>query len=151
MNIVSTQFTLSRKALEIYISGCNGPHCINCHNKELWEFNIGDYYKSFYDNIESNIKDFNLMIDNLMIFGGEPLDQDLNELEELLIYLSKFNKNIWLFTRYDKELLPEFIKKYCSYIKCGRYLPELSCENNIHYNINLSTSNQYILKKGIDY
>jgi glutaminase len=39
----------------------------------------------------------------------------------------------------------------CDYIKTGRYIPELKVNENVHYGINLATSNQKIYKKGIDY
>ena len=61
------------------------------------------------------------------------------------------NKPIWVFTRYDIDKVPKEIKSLCNYIKCGRYKPELKCKNNIHYGIELATSNQKIYKKGVDY
>ena len=46
MNIVTTQYTLKTKSLEIYVAGCrgdsHGTHCEGCHNPELWDFNIGE-------------------------------------------------------------------------------------------------------------
>ena len=45
MNILATQYTLPYKSLDIYVAGCSGsPHCINCHNKESWDFNQGEIY-----------------------------------------------------------------------------------------------------------
>ena len=86
-----------------------------------------------------------------MIFGGEPLDQPVGELIEMLDYLTKANKPIWLFTRYKIEYIPEDINKYCDYIKCGNYIEELTTGDNIQYGIKLATSNQHIYKKGKDY
>ena len=86
-----------------------------------------------------------------MIFGGEPLDNNLDDLYQLLIDLDGIEKPIWLFTRYEISEIPEFIKKFCTYIKCGKYIPELTTEDSVQYGIKLATSNQKIYKKGIDY
>lgn len=153
MRILSTQYTLSTRSIELYVSGCNAnPHCAGCHNPESWDFEIGEEINDkFLDNLSKKINAFESLIDNIMIFGGEPLDQDLTELEQLLYNLSKYNKPIWIFTRYELKDIPDFVKKYCEYIKCGRYIKDLSVDNNIQYNIKLATSNQNIYKKGKDF
>lgn len=155
MNILATQYTLSRKSLEIYVAGCkgnNGVHCTSCHNPESWEFNQGNTYDNKYFNkIKQKISDFDSMIDKIELFGGELNDQNYNELEVFLRDLKSLGKEIWLFTRYDLQDCPKFELELCDYIKCGAYIPELSCDNNIQYDIVLSTSNQKIYKKGVDY
>lgn len=154
MNILGTQFTLATKSFEIYVSGCAGnPHCEGCHNPASWDFNLGDLYNKsfFYDNIKTKVEEFDVLIKNIMIFGGEPLDNDHDELLKLLNDLKSLNKPIWLFTRYDINDVPDKIKTYCDYIKCGRYLPELTVDNNIQYGIKLATSNQKIYKNGVDF
>lgn len=154
MNILSTQYTLSNKALEIYVAGCNGqPHCTNCHNPMSWDFNLGEEYHIGYfnNNIRNKINQFDDLIDNIMIFGGEPLDQPYDYLTDMLYDLKSLNKSIWLFTRYDIEDVDIVIKNYCDYIKCGRYIESLRTDDNIQYGIKLATSNQKIYKKGIDY
>lgn len=153
MNFIATQYTLANRAFEIYVSGCNGnPHCKNCHNPESWDFEFGN---KITDEIIcewlDKVKEFDELIDNIMIFGGEPNDNNHEELEYTLSSLLASKKKLWLFTRYEKKELPKFEFDLCDYIKCGRYLPELTCENNIQYGIKLATSNQYIIKKGIDY
>ena len=155
MNILSTQYTISRRSLEIYLAGCKGVcgnHCIGCHNPETWNFNQGDEYNTDYlSKIQSKIFTFNNMIDNIEIFGGEPNDQNHNELKQILMDLKCFDKKVWLFTRYHFEDLPQFELELCDYIKCGEYIPNLKCNDNIQYGIQLATSNQKIYKKGIDY
>jgi anaerobic ribonucleoside-triphosphate reductase activating protein len=145
MNIVSTQYNLQNKTLEIYMSGCYGS-CKNCHNPELKDFSLGDYYLNKLPDIIEKIKAFNSLIDNIWILGGEPLDQKHNDLIKMLINLKQTNKSIWLFTRYEIEEIPEEIIEYCSYIKTGRYVEELKVEDNIQYGIKLATSNQRIYK-----
>ena len=145
MNIVSTQYNLSNKTLEIYLSGCYG-NCYNCHNPELKDFNIGNPYKNELLKIIEKIKEFDSLVGNIWILGGEPLDNNINELVYFLNYLLQTNKSIWLWTRYELNNVPDNIKKYCNYIKCGEYIEKLSTNDNIQYGIKLATSNQNIYK-----
>lgn len=153
MNILATQYSLSNKSLDIYLAGCCGsPHCEGCHNPESWSFNQGNKYDNkYYINIKNKINDFGNMIDNIMIFGGEPNDQNKDELLHFLMDLRNLNKKIWLFTRYDITEVPKFEYILCDYIKCGRYIPKLLTDDNIQYGIKLATSNQKIYKKALDY
>jgi len=145
MNIVSTQFNLNNKTLEIYLSGCYGD-CYGCHNPELKDFDMGNYYQNELPDIIKKIKEFDSLIDNIWILGGEPLDNNILELLDLLNIIYKTNKIIWLWTRYEIEEIPEDIIEYCNYIKTGEYVPELSVDDNIQYGIKLFTSNQRIYK-----
>ena len=154
MNILGTQYTLDTKSFEIYVAGCSGePHCVGCHNPESWDFSHGEQFNMFYfkNKIHQKVEEFDNLIDNIMIFGGEPLDQDIQSLESLLSLLKDTKKKIWMFTRYSINDVPEFVKRYCHYIKCGAYIPELIVDDNIQYVIKLATSNQHIYKKGVDY
>jgi len=148
MNILHIDYTLQLQSLDIYLSGCNGnPHCKNCHNPESWDFTKGKVYNELYFNkIKQQINDFDLLIHNIMIFGGEPLDNSHDELLHLLFDLKMFNKKIWFFTRYGINEIPKEIKSFCNYIKTGRYIEELKCNDNIQYGIKLATSNQKIYK-----
>lgn len=154
MNILSTQYTLQYKSLDIYVAGCSGnPHCTDCHNPESWDFNQGDKYTLEYFNkhIKQKCIEFPNLINNIIIFGGEPNNQNKDELLHLLFDLKTLSKSIWLFTRYNILDVPKYELILCDYIKCGRYIPELITENNIMYGIKLATSNQRIYKKGLDY
>jgi anaerobic ribonucleoside-triphosphate reductase activating protein len=149
MNIVSTQYNINNQSLEIYIAGCNAnPKCKNCHNPELWNYDIGTPYIDWFNVIQNKINEFPTIINKIMIFGGEPLDQDINELKILLQFLQTLDKEIWLFTRYEFDEIQESIIKLCHYIKCGKYIPELKTDTNIQYGIKLATSNQQIYKIG---
>lgn len=155
MNILASQYTLQYNSLDIYIAGCKGDkgvHCKNCHNRESWNFNNGDEYnKDYLNNILSKIKEFDFLIDKIMIFGGEANDQSHEELKAFLKDMRNTGKEIWLFTRYKIEEIPQFEYELCDYIKCGNYNEDLKVDDNIHYGIRLATSNQKIYKKGIDY
>ncbi len=144
MRISATQYNLHNKALEIYISGCDGSCGDICHNQEIWDFSIGEDYQKELPKILKKIKDFDSMIDNIWILGGEPLLQDEEDLMEFLLKLT--HKTVWLFTRFDICEVSESILSICNYIKCGRYMPDLVCDDNIQYGVKLSTSNQKIYK-----
>lgn len=145
MNYISIEFTLSQKSIDIYLSGCSGvPKCSGCHNPESWDFNIGNPISGIFLKIESMLQTGGNLIENIMIFGGEPLDQDHSELEVFLKNLKQYQKKIWLFTRYEIEEVPDFIKTSVDFIKTGRYISELTCDDNIQFGIKLSTSNQKI-------
>lgn len=150
LNIIGTQYDINKNALEIYVSGCLGhPHCRGCFSPETWEFNQGTHYLDSWNQIEEQIIQFHSMIDKVMIFGGEPLDQNMDDLVDLLQRLNKLKVEVWLFTHYiydvAEHILGEHIK-LCDYIKCGAYMPELTTDNNIQYGVKLATSNQKIYK-----
>ena len=119
MNIVSIQYSLTTKAIELYLAGCSGqPKCKNCHNPELWNFDVGEHLTDeYYDKrIGSLVKDFSSLIKNIMVFGGEPLDQDIEELIYLLRKLRKLEKPVWIFTRFSldetKDILQDKLTSY---------------------------------------
>ena len=84
MRIIGTQYTLKRKSLEIYKSGCRGPHCKGCHNPETWEFNQGTSWKDYRQSVFDKIRDFDELIDRIEVFGGEPFDDPYSEILEFL-------------------------------------------------------------------
>ena len=147
MNIASTQYTLENKAFEIYLSGCSGnPRCNGCHNPELWDFSIGENYIHILKDILKKVKEFDSMIDNIWVLGGEPLDNNLNNLSDLLLALKTTNKKIWLFTRHEINEVPLNIKHLCDYIKTGRFDIDALAENNVYYGVKLASKNQKIHK-----
>lgn len=150
MNIVSTQYNLYNEAYEIIHSGCDGACGDECHNKDVWNFKLGLHWKfkrsEFIEHIGTNSE----MIKQIWLYGGEPLLQDMNELENLLLFLKRFNKEIVLFTRFEIEEVPDMIKDLCDYIKTGFY--DINNKGIVeYYGIELSTTNQKVLKKNIDY
>ena len=156
MNIIATQFTLNNKAYEVYFSGCSAhPHCKGCHNPESWDFSLGEVYDSYYSQkIINSIKDFDSLIDNIWLLGGEPLDQNIDDLISMVYDLKETGKKVWLFTRYELSEVQKILSKRIEvfdYIKCGAYKSELTVEDNIQYGVKLATANQYIYKKDQDY
>lgn len=57
--------------------------------------------------------------------------------------------NIWLFTSYMiyevKKILEKDIILF-DYVKCGKYIKNMTVDNHIECNIKLATSNQHIYK-----
>ena len=82
--------------------------------------------------------------------GGDPVDcfKHYPEYLDFLIELKKYNKPIYLFTRHELEDIPKELIENVDYIKTGAYIPELTCDDNIQYDIKLATSNQKIYKMG---
>lgn len=149
MNILATQYSLEHKALEIYISGCKGnPKCSNCHNPESWDFNQGSPYKPMLAQIRLKLEEFDSMIDKIVVLGGEPLDQSEYHFNQFCMVLEyfryQFNKELWLFTRYEMYEIPTQIINTFDYIKCGRYDETLLVDDNIQYGYKLASSNQQI-------
>ena len=109
IRIAATQYCLGNRALEIYVAGCKGnPHCENCHNPELWDFSIGTLYdEDCKKPIINKILDNHNLIKRVWIVGGEPLDQDHQELYTLLQDMKNTSVEVWLFTRYDLEDVPD--------------------------------------------
>ena len=152
INISYVDYSPQTKSLDIFFSGCNPPYCNGCCNPELIDFNNGEHWEIIILKIYDYINNYKDLIENVFLVGGSPTHQNqkemVNFLEEIFMLCGK---NIWLFAREELEDIPKMFKDYCSYIKCGTYIPELLCYNNIQYGINLATSNQNIYKKDKDY
>lgn len=152
MNILATQYSLSTKSLDIYLAGCAGPHCEQCHNPESWDFNQGTSWEELWYEIEKKVTFSDKLVDRLFIMGGEPLDQDPGELEKLLQKCHNLKKEVWLFTgKSDYKWFPFDSKLLCHYIKIGPYDPENKVDDYYCYGIKLASSNQKILRRGYDY
>ena len=128
MKIAGTQFTLKDRAFEIYISGCS-IHCKGCHNPELWDFNYGeeltiDYISDLIDKIE----DAGKLVKEIRILGGEPLQNNQDELLDLILDLKLFfcgDIKFVLFTGFDLKEVPHWCLDVFDSVKYGRYIEEL--------------------------
>ena len=131
------------------ISACdckfNCKDCFNQHIKELPT--ISDTPQNIIRKIKAN--SFNKGV----IFAG--LEWTL-QIEEC-ICLAKLAKQEGLKTiiytgNDDNEVLRNLeASEVFDYIKYGRYIEELKSVNHIEYGVVLASSNQHILKKGVDY
>ena len=83
---------------------CKEGNCPGCHNKEAQKFHVG---KEYTEETKNYILDLckNPYIAGLTVCGGEPYDQDEDQLVELLqeFHLQNPDKNVWIFTGYEFE------------------------------------------------
>ncbi len=143
MNVSGLQYNLNRKTLEIYVSGCDGG-CKGCHNPDLWDYSIGKDYKQYIKKIDEELKSG--LVNEFWVLGGDPMDQNLNELCYLLAHLFSTGRRIWLWTRKPFETIPEEVKQYCTYIKTGEYIENDSGYVDKETGVELASSNQKIHK-----
>lgn len=154
MNITHWDFNFDTSSIDIYVSGCKEPHCEGCHNSELWDFNVGMDYKGFLKDILARMEMYDGLIDNVSVMGGEPLDQDLDDLFDLIAWLDSVkspNTKIWLYTRYPLMKVPDEIKGLTDFIKSGPFVLSKVTNGNRQYGIKLASSNQKVYKRGVDY
>lgn len=102
--------------VSVYFAGClpnkcKEGNCPGCHNKEAQKFNVGETYTERIKH-EILIKLNNPYITGLSILGGEPFDQDLDNLLELVRCTKLLKKTIWVYTGYEFEDLLPGGKKY---------------------------------------
>jgi len=153
MYIAGTEYSLKHRAFEIYVAGCNEPHCPGCHNPELWDFKVGDkFIAKTIDQLIDKIQNADNMVENIWILGGEPLDQpllfDLVTMARALRFSTQ--KPIWLFTRYELDEIDPDVASNFDYIKTGRYLRDEQ-SNHVEHGVTLATANQHIRIRGIDF
>lgn len=123
-------------AIDIFLTGCT-QYCKGCHNPNLWDKNAG---------IRMNFEELDRLIksrknaSSIAVMGGEPMENPL--LPDFLKMLVSHRKEIWLYTSFSLEKIPEDVKQYCDYIKTGRY------DIDLHVNgSRLSSTNQQIYAK----
>lgn|SRR5574344_1158241 len=151
MNIAYIDYSIYTKSIDIFFAGCNKPYCEGCCNPELIDFNNGIDWEQWLSKVSEYCKDVKL-VKNIFLVGGSPNHQDMKEMHKFLTTVSQYcPQDIWLFAREDLKGINQVFKSFCSYIKCGAYIPELHTKNNIQYGIKLATSNQKIYKRGKDY
>lgn len=142
MNIAGLQYSLKERALEVYISGCKPPHCKGCHNPDLWSFEEGVEWECYKDEIREHLS--SQMVDRIYIMGGEPLDQDIEELMSFLYFIFPWSldKKIYLFTRYN--IIPRRLFPLIDYYKVGEY-QEGDEPYETSHGITLASRNQKIV------
>ena len=108
----------------IWFSGCN-LRCKNCHNRTLWDKNYGRKYS--VDSVKKIVLATcnKLNIKSVVLLGGEPLQQDTEELLSLCQSIKEAGIKIWLYTGYDFDDIPQDILDCVYTIKCGRYIDKL--------------------------
>lgn len=85
----------------IYFAGCE-HHCKGCHNPQSWNMNGGK--EMTVNNIIAEISD-NMF--NVTLTGGDPLYQNLTDLQTLVEQIHNLGLNIWLYTGFTVEELQQ--------------------------------------------
>lgn len=148
MNIGGTTFPAfnpyDKPAYEIYVSGCKRKYKY-CQNKELQDFKYGE--ELVIDNIILKLKERSDLYEVISILGGDLLSQNMEEAENFsrILRASFKNKELWLFTGEEIEGIPGWCFEIFDYIKIGHY------DENLKQEGFPSSSNQKLLKKGLDY
>lgn len=122
-------------ALTIWFSGCHF-RCRGCHNKKLWDRESGRDYNTDKLAHDVLIEVSRLNIADVVLLGGEPLDQDICQLTRLCMLLHRHGVKIWLYTGYEFDDVPVVIKEYLHVMKCGRYIEELRNERGFPATLN---------------
>lgn len=163
MNVISTQYSLATKSLEIYLAGCSAnPHCEGCYSPETWDFDAGENEKAcFRTKIDEKKLQFRALIDKIWILGGDPLDQNPDEMLDFVQHLKKpiggRSVPIWLFTRHEPfSLYGQMKHEYaawkkilllCDYVKTGSYIPHFAVDDYIVNGVRLATVNQKLWRR----
>jgi anaerobic ribonucleoside-triphosphate reductase activating protein len=111
-------------SVTIWFSGCNF-RCKNCHNRKLWDSKHGNEYHTELVIKIVKAASAALGIKSVVLLGGEPLQQDKQELLSLCRLLNEAGLKIWLYTGYEFGEVDKDILQYIYTIKCGRYIDEL--------------------------
>jgi len=135
------QFHPADKDLELFFVGCS-LKCPGCHNPEL-QNRTEDIIQKTPIEIYKEIHPYLIITKRVLLMGGEPQEQNINELIELCKLINSHNVNIILFTGYD-ILIDNRIKNYVSSIKFGKYDISQQCDDNIQNGIKLASKNQHI-------
>ena len=131
-------------SVNIYISGCLG-YCSGCHSDHTWDCNAGEPLT--VEDVVERLKEIpSYKFDHICILGGEPLDQPVESLMELLKALRMaFNKPLWLYTHFELEEVAESILDELDYIKTGEFILGLEPAKE-QYGVFLVGENQVIHK-----
>lgn len=120
--------------ITVWIAGCTHK-CKGCHNSWTWNYNQGKDFISEQDEILNKLSDWlsRDYVDGVTFSGGDPLDQNITALKELMLLVKWIKRNypsktIWVYTGYVYEELSEYQKeilKLCDVLVDGPYKEEL--------------------------
>lgn len=130
--------------VSLFVQGCD-RHCFNCFNSETWNFNGGKEWTEEAKNKFMELID-RPYIRRISILGGEPLaEQNLDDVLSLVqqIRISFPEKNIWLYTGYDFDLLNSKYNEY-KYTPFAASADEWLTRWEIISNVNVLVDGEYI-------
>lgn len=137
----------------LFVSGCD-HHCKGCFNQKTWRPDYGTEYTTEFE--ESLIHELNQpMITGLTLLGGDPLfSENIPTVLKLMqrVKAECPNRDIWLWTGYTLEQMQNnmILAQCLPYIDTlidGKFVEEKKDLTLKHR----GSSNQRILKRGVDY
>ena len=131
--------------VSLFVQGCHF-HCPNCFNQSTWDFNGGKEFT--IETMRHLIKLIDRpYIKRFTLLGGEPLaPENIETSKEILRVIKETypNKQVWLFTGYVMENIPDkSILKYVDILVDGPYKHELR-DLSLAFR---GSSNQRVIKK----
>ena len=113
-----------KASFTIWFSGCS-MKCKNCHNPRLQSKDSGNKYdvRAVLFTICEECTKRN--IDTVVLLGGEPLEQNIDDMSILVNKLNMYGYKIWLYTGREFGDVPTQIRDKLYTIKCGPYIDEL--------------------------
>ena len=116
----------------VFFTGCT-HNCFNCFNKAYQDFDYGKDFKQ--QEIQLVVQYLKLNeISGITLLGGEPLQQDYNDMYNFLMTIynvvKKYNKTIWMYSGYTYEEILQDKHKFqiiqlCDVLVDGRYIERL--------------------------
>ena len=121
----------------IFFAGCIRD-CKGCHNKELQPLNSGSAV--MLSVINDGITE-NKLATCVVLTGGEPILQ-YPAAYHIALHAHRLGKEVWLYTSYELEDIPNGILDFVDVIKTGWYDEDLKTTDGV-----LATSNQHYYRK----
>lgn len=139
----------------LFVSGCTN-NCNGCFNKEQQDFNYGSKFDKGTEDYFISLVNNNLIV-GVNILGGEPLQQDKTLIRLLKRIKKETNKNIWLWTGYKLNEIPQNKLEILDYIDTlidGRFELEnrdlsLKYRGSKNQNVYNKAGNGFIINKNI--
>lgn len=106
--------------------GSSGNPCVGCHNPELWNFNEKFMTVTELEQLCAVWKKCGVDMDGIVLIGGEPLDQDPEEVLGNVTLVRKFfpGAKLFVFTGYNAVPLDHPLVRASDYVKYGEYSPD---------------------------
>jgi len=112
------------KRTVLWFQGCK-LHCTGCWNTQMFSFNPKELY--IPSSLLKKILKYKDNIEGISLLGGEPLDQNIDELKEFLRLVVEHNLSVMLFTGYEALEIKKYsdLLDYVDVLVSGRYKENL--------------------------
>lgn len=125
IRISGTEFSLGRRAFEIYVQGCFRG-CKGCHNPETQPSSGGEEVdiREFLREQKKKTDEFGDLVQNIYVTGGDLLCHTRDLVDEFSKEVAETwpDKIRWLFTGDKYNDIRDVVWLYYDIVKCGPYL-----------------------------